>query len=62
MKMTKLCCFNQDNPNSLAFDHHAELAASEQVRLTLTFDLDGSVQYVLSLDTVSSQSVCMCVM
>jgi len=35
MKMTKLCCFNQDNPNSLAFDHHAELAASEQVRLTL---------------------------
>jgi len=27
--MTKLCCFNQDNPNFSAFERHVELATSK---------------------------------
>jgi len=37
LKMTKLCCCNQDNPHFSAFECHAELAASELSRVHWNF-------------------------
>jgi len=31
--MTKLCCFNQDNPHFLVVEYHAELSASKLSRV-----------------------------